>query len=921
MKRSRDYSDTNRTEVTSNVRLFKEKFYTKWLSCLTNPTAIKLRDNVLRYDASNSFGLPIEKKVGLKSFLHWLICEKNKHPTSVLIVQVGEFFELVGIDAILSIEYGGLRAMGTIPVMKTGTPIASVQRLLDSLIHQGLTCIVYEESNDGVLIGNHKQRHIVQVVCRSSPLYFRAVQCIEEDDPRNYPPLIIVIPKYCFVLDLNNYTYSVLTDTSNIGISTIITTLRPGEVLYGEGLNAIHGDHICTRIPEDIRTERAVFDYVRNMYCTGDTVFSRCCASRYQYVISKTTSDALGITSNNENIPNTVTAALGRVSSMERRFFLSWLLIRPPPEGRISMEILCSSVSDGTIILNKQHLLNPTKVIGLLLSGGVCKDLKLLHTIHDRLFHTTSNKHVHTIACIYMGIEQDFLPYTEELEYIRILLENVIVEHTHQEGDIPIDFINRNYTYVVRNKLQEKVECAKNHLECIIHKLKSKFGLKLVYHGSNDNDIVIVSKQKPSIPDAIQVDNQHKANRRNAWSSVELRQAVIDFLRLTTESHREQCNIIRETCHHITTHYCNTLRVFLQSEVIKKCIHSHLAVVIKRGWNPACIERGDGDIDIRACFPYWMSAGSSVVNDVCIRRSNVVVLTAANGNGKTTVLRTIVLISLLAYAGFYTPCAFSKIPTISNCLLKIPMGDKPSVALSSFESEILDLKCFLEVVDEHSLVCLDEFARSTNPEEGAIIAQSVVDFLIHKKCFVIFSTHFLKMVGKFKRTYTSNVTYTTIDGTHEYKEGCITSSMALMTCRKFGIPNSIINRATDLMKNDNLHFHYKHHSVTKTIEKIATDITGKSPVLVNENTLIPPLYTSSPCVYIINEQDGVWYCGETQNVIHRRQQHQNNKRSGNIMIFPVSNKSEARLFETKIQLACIKNGIRLTSISDSKNSI
>ncbi len=364
-----------------------------------------------------------------------------------------------------------------------------------------------------------------------------------------------------------------------------------------------------------------------------------------------------------------------------------------------------------------------------------------------------------------------------------------------------------------------------------------------------------------------------------------------------------------------------TLRIFLYSEIVRKTVHTHLINVVKKGWNRTHINSGGSTIKIEKCFPYWMTTNTSILNDINIEKNTVVILSAANGYGKTTILRTIMFITLFGYAGLYAPCKSANLPTISNCFLKIPSSDKPSSNLSSFESEIVDIQDIISELNGDSLVCIDEFGRSTNPEEGIVIVKAIVEYINSMECYCVFSTHFLKLVKEYYTKPTSNISLMTLNRSHLFSSGYIENSGALDACKKFNLNDIIIKRAEYLMLTPNNVTDSKKQYPIESIEQIAVDVIGKKPIHIKNNTLIPPIYTATPCVYILLEDGDLWYCGETSNIIRRRNEHQNRKKFGEMMIFPVENKTKGLIFETRIQRRCLQQGIKLSSIKDSYHRI
>lgn len=119
------------------------------------------------------------------------------------------------------------------------------------------------------------------------------------------------------------------------------------------------------------------------------------------------------------------------------------------------------------------------------------------------------------------------------------------------------------------------------------------------------------------------------------------------------------------------------------------------------------------------------------------------VITGANMGGKSVALKTLALNVLLCHAGFLACAKEARIP-LFHCV-KMLFDDLQSMqsGLSGFGSEIVSFeKALHEVEQGYSLFLLDEFARGTNPDEGAVIVQAVTRYLGGKNAVSVLTTHY-----------------------------------------------------------------------------------------------------------------------------------------------------------------------------------
>lgn len=120
----------------------------------------------------------------------------------------------------------------------------------------------------------------------------------------------------------------------------------------------------------------------------------------------------------------------------------------------------------------------------------------------------------------------------------------------------------------------------------------------------------------------------------------------------------------------------------------------------------------------------------------------VTCITGANMGGKTISLKLTGQVAILTQYGFFVPCEHAEVG-LSN-YMQILIGDSQSVerGLSSFGSEMEELKEMLDFGVERTLYLIDEIASGTNPVEGLALTKSLVDYLIVKPYIALITTHF-----------------------------------------------------------------------------------------------------------------------------------------------------------------------------------
>ncbi|MFA5635326.1 MAG: hypothetical protein WC977_05410 [Anaerovoracaceae bacterium] len=123
-------------------------------------------------------------------------------------------------------------------------------------------------------------------------------------------------------------------------------------------------------------------------------------------------------------------------------------------------------------------------------------------------------------------------------------------------------------------------------------------------------------------------------------------------------------------------------------------------------------------------------------------RDGVTCITGANMGGKTISLKMVGQCAMLAQHGFYVPCTSARIGLSSY--IHILIGDSQNLqrGLSSFGSEMEELKDILDRSKDGALLLIDEIASGTNPVEGLALTRSIIDYLSDQAYISLITTHF-----------------------------------------------------------------------------------------------------------------------------------------------------------------------------------
>jgi DNA mismatch repair protein MSH4 len=135
-----------------------------------------------------------------------------------------------------------------------------------------------------------------------------------------------------------------------------------------------------------------------------------------------------------------------------------------------------------------------------------------------------------------------------------------------------------------------------------------------------------------------------------------------------------------------------------------------------------------------------------IPNDVfATQQSRFQIITGCNMSGKSTYIRSIALLSVMAQIGCFVPAEFASFPIIKQLFARISIDDSIEANVSTFASEMRETAFILRNTDKHSLVIIDELGRGTSPRDGLAIALAIAEAMVESRALVWFATHFLDL--------------------------------------------------------------------------------------------------------------------------------------------------------------------------------
>jgi DNA mismatch repair protein MutS2 len=211
-------------------------------------------------------------------------------------------------------------------------------------------------------------------------------------------------------------------------------------------------------------------------------------------------------------------------------------------------------------------------------------------------------------------------------------------------------------------------------------------------------------------------------------------------------------------------------------------------------------------------------------------QKSVMIISGANAGGKTVVLKTAGLLSLMAISGLPVPASAARIPFYRSVLADIGDHQSLSANLSTFSSHMSNIAGMMRECVPPSLVLLDEAGTGTDPEEGSALGVAIVDHFRRKGAQVIASTHYrgLKIyAANDENVINASVEFDekTLQPTYKLLIGLAGASSGIQIASRFGILPEVIENARenlDISAQDAEAYLLKLQTETKLAEDLRT---------------------------------------------------------------------------------------------------
>ncbi|MCX7917695.1 MAG: DNA mismatch repair protein MutS [bacterium] len=394
----------------------------------------------------------------------------------------------------------------------------------------------------------------------------------------------------------------------------------------------------------------------------------------------------------------------------------------------------------------------------------------------------------------------------EDIPEIRNLLEIAIDENIpslNYEGKI----IKKGFNEEI-DRLREIKENSENYLAKYQEEEIKRTGITSLKIGYNKVFGYYIEITKPNLkyvpPDYIRKQTLVNAER---FTTVKLKEFeeeiltaeekiisiendIIEKIKKEILANSHKINLINTTISKIDV-LLSFAEVAIENNYVKPIINESKIIDIKEGRHPI-VEK---------------SVEEFIPNDTYLdtTENHLLIITGPNMAGKSTYIRQVALIVLLAQIGSFVPARSAKIGYVDKIFTRIGAQDEITKGQSTFMVEMSETAEILNNLTERSLLVIDEIGRGTSTYDGFSLAWAVAEYLIKKRVRTLFATHFheITALGRYKGVKNYNVAVKKygeeIIFLHKIMEGATDESYGIYVAKLAGIPDNVIKRANEIL--------------------------------------------------------------------------------------------------------------------------
>ncbi|KAF2649594.1 hypothetical protein K491DRAFT_668687 [Lophiostoma macrostomum CBS 122681] len=204
------------------------------------------------------------------------------------------------------------------------------------------------------------------------------------------------------------------------------------------------------------------------------------------------------------------------------------------------------------------------------------------------------------------------------------------------------------------------------------------------------------------------------------------------------------------------------------------------------------------------------------------------IITGCNMSGKSTYIRSVALMCIMAQVGSFVPATYASFPIFHQLFARLGMDDSIETNVSTFAAEMREIAFILRNIDKRSLAIVDELGRGTSTRDGLAIAIAIAEALVQSRALVWFATHFVDLATILAERngvvslhlaveMSNNDTMTML---YKIAEGAVKEShYGLALARVVPLPDGLVDRAEHIAQKLDRQKHRRKRTSTTVIQE------------------------------------------------------------------------------------------------------